>query len=85
MRLKNIGLARDQEVLLRDVDDPLVRVGRQVDLLMAREVLERALDIRLLEKAEGELDANDAAPLLVTIEHSDLIATHRGRKASCDA
>ena len=43
------------------MNDPLVRVGRQVDLVMAGELLERALDVRLLEEAEGELDADDVA------------------------
>ena len=74
MRLKTLLLRAGKQVLLHDVDDPLARVARQVDLLVAGEVLERALDVRLLEKAEGELDADDVALLRVAVEHGHLIA-----------
>ena len=39
--------------------DPLMRVARQIDFLVPREILESALDIGLLQEAERKLDAND--------------------------
>ena len=53
--------------------DPLPPVGRQIDLLMAGHILQRARRW-LLHEAEAQFDADDAAALLVAVEYRDPIA-----------
>ncbi len=63
-----------QQVVLHDMHDPLARISRQVDLLVPREVLQRPLDVGILEEAERQFDADHAAFCGAAVEYGDLIA-----------
>jgi len=63
-----------QQVLVRDVDDPLPGMRRKVDLLMPRHGFEIALDVGFFHETEPQLDADDAAAILVAFEHRDVVA-----------
>src|SRR5579871_6138874 len=71
---QEVHVARGQGVLVGDVNDPLPRMRGQVDLPMPGEALEIALDIRFFHEAETQLDADDAAAVLVAVEHGDVVA-----------
>ncbi len=60
--------ARREQVLMGDMDHPMLRIGRQIDLIMPRHILKVALDIRLLHEAKAQLDADDAAAFFVAVE-----------------
>lgn len=70
--------------------DSLARMGRQVDLLAPRRVLEITLNVRLLHKAETQLYADDAAAVLVALEDGHVVAVvvdisfdHRANLRTC--
>ena len=65
---------RGQQVLVRDMDDPLTGMRRQVDLLVPRHGFEIALDVGFFHEAEPQLDTDHAAAILVALEHRDVIA-----------
>ena len=70
-------------VFLRHMHDPLTPVGRQIDLLVPRHIFEQTLDIRLFHEAETELDGDDAAAIVVAIEHGHAIAVCPGCREPC--
>ena len=59
---------------MADVNDPLPGIGGQIDFVMPREILEPLLDVRLFHESEPQLDANDAAAVLVAVEDGHVIA-----------
>ena len=63
-----------KQVLMGDMDDPLPRMGRQVDLLMLRHLREIPLNVRVLHEAKAQLNADDAAAILVSVEDGHVIA-----------
>ena len=59
---------------MRDMDDPLAGIPRQVDLPVPRQIFETQLDIRLFHEAEPQFDADDAAAILIAVEDGHVIA-----------
>ena len=60
--------------LRRDVHDPLPPIGWQIDLLVPGHLFQQPLHVRLLHEAEAYFDGDDAAAVLIAIEHGHPIA-----------
>ena len=59
---------------MRDMHHPLPRMGRQIDLVMPRQFLKVAFDVRLLHEAEAQLNADHATAFFVAVKYDDAIA-----------
>src|SRR5208283_3108611 len=71
---EEVHALRRQQILMRDMHDPFVRVRGQIDLMVPRHVGEITLDIGLLHEAEAQFDADHAAAAPVAVEDRHVVA-----------